>query len=48
VADHDLATWHRRCLQRGFPVGAPSVRGFEIINRIGNGWCAAAVFSVRG
>lgn len=48
VAEHDLAVWHTRCLDRGFPVGPPAVRGFNINDRIGNAWCAAAVFGVRG
>ncbi len=48
VAEHDLAAWHRRCLDRGYPVAAPAVRGFEITDRIGNRWCAAAVFGIRG
>jgi len=48
VAEHDLLAWHRRCLDRGYPVAAPAVRGFALTNRIGNGWCAAAVFAVRG
>lgn len=48
VAEHDLAAWHTRCLDRGYPVGAPAVRGFEINDRIGNAWCALAVFGIRG
>ncbi|GAB4188020.1 MAG: hypothetical protein Kow00105_02730 [Phycisphaeraceae bacterium] len=48
IAEHDLAAWHRRCLDRGHPVGPPAVRGFEINDRIGNAWCASAVFPVRG
>jgi hypothetical protein len=48
IAEHDLAAWHTRCLDRGFPVGPPAVRGFEINDRIGNGWCAVAAFGIRG
>ena len=48
IADHDLTAWHRRCLEKGFPVAAPAQRGFPITDRIGNGWCAAAAFGVRG
>jgi len=48
VAEHDLDVWHRRCLDRGFPVGVPAIRGFAMTDRIGNGWCAIAVFGVRG
>jgi len=48
VAEHDLLAWFDRCLKHGYPVASPSARGFPITNRIGNGWCAAAVFGVRG
>lgn len=48
VADHDIAAWHERCLEKGIPAGAPASRGFAINDRIGNAWCAAAVFGVRG
>lgn len=48
TAEHDLAVWHERCLGKGFPVGPPAVRGLPINNRIGNSWCTAAVFGVRG
>ena len=48
VAAHDLKAWHERCLKRGYPVGPPAVRGFTISDRIGNGWCAVAVFGVSG
>ncbi len=48
TAEHDLAAWHDRCLRKGFPVGPPAVRGLPIRDRIGNAWCTAAVFGVRG
>ena len=48
VAEHDLTVWHRKCLERGYPVGPPAIRGFPITDRIGNGWCSVAVFGVRG
>ena len=48
VAEHDLEAWHERCLDRGFPVAPPAVRGFGITDRIGNGWCGLGVFGVRG
>lgn len=48
VAEHDIAAWHQRCLDRGIPAGCPAVRGFPINDRVGNGWCAIAVFGVRG
>lgn len=48
IAEHDLAAWHRHCLDHGYPVNAPAVRGLPISDRIGNGYCTAAVFPVRG
>ncbi len=48
VAEHDLAAWHERCLQKGYPVGPPVLRGFTITDRIGNAWCQVGVFGVRG
>lgn len=48
IAEHDLAAWHERCLQRGYPVGPPASRGFAITDRIGNAWCELGVFGVRG
>lgn len=48
TAEHDLAAWHTRCLDKGYPVGPPAVRGFSITDRVGNAWCAAAMFGVRG
>lgn len=48
VAEHDLMVWHERCLQKGFPVGPPALRGVELTDRVGNAWCQVAVFGVRG
>lgn len=48
IAEHDVAAWHRRCLERGYPVGPPAIRGIKINDRIGNGYCTAAVFGIRG
>ncbi len=48
VAEHDLQAWHRRCLDKGYPVAAPVSRGFAITDRIGNAWCVPALFPVRG
>jgi hypothetical protein len=47
-AEHDLAVWHDRCLRRGLPVMPAALRGLAITDRIGNAWCAAAVFGIRG
>ena len=46
TAEHDLAAWLDRCLQRGLPVGAPSLRTFGITDRLGNGVCAVALYPV--
>ncbi|MCC6680404.1 MAG: hypothetical protein IT445_05825 [Phycisphaeraceae bacterium] len=48
MAEHDLLAWHTRCLDRGYPVSPPAARGFAIGDRMGNRWCAAAIFGVRG
>ncbi|MFA9479297.1 hypothetical protein ACERK3_13480 [Phycisphaerales bacterium AB-hyl4] len=48
TAEHDIAAWHKRCLDRGHLMGAPATRGFAITDRTGNQWCAVAVFNVRG
>ena len=47
-AEHDLAVWHERCIQKGYPVGPPALRGFPITDRIGNAWCQVGMFGVRG
>ncbi len=48
VAEHDILAWHERCVRKGLPVQVPAVRGLSITDRIGNAWCAVAVFGVRG
>lgn len=48
VAEHDLSAWHTRCVDKGYPIAAAAVRGFSITERIGNAWCAVAVFGARG
>jgi len=47
IAEHDILAWHERCLEKGYPVAAPALRGLPITDRIGNAWCAAAVFPIR-
>jgi hypothetical protein len=47
VADHDLGVWQDRCLKRGLPIAAPSIRQFPIADRIGNELCAIALYPVR-
>jgi hypothetical protein len=46
TAEHDLAEWLDRCLQRGLPVGSPSIRTLGITDRLGNGVCAVTVYPV--
>lgn len=48
LAEHDLMVWHQRCLDRGIPAMPPAVRSLAITDRMGNAWCTAAVFGVRG
>ncbi len=48
IAEHDLAAWHSRCLDRGYPVGMSVIRGFDITDRIGNSYCAIGLFALRG
>ncbi|MCC7408285.1 MAG: hypothetical protein IT442_09445 [Phycisphaeraceae bacterium] len=47
IAEHDILAWHERCLEKGYPVAAPALRGLPITDRIGNAWCAAALFPIR-
>ena len=48
TAEHDIAAWHQHCLAKGYPIATPAVRGLSITDRIGNGYCAAAMFGIRG
>lgn len=48
TAEHDLTAWHKRCLEKGYPIASPAARGFPITDRIGNAWCAVALFGIRG
>ena len=46
VADHDLNIWQDRCLARGLPIGAPSIRRIPINDRHGHGLCVLALYPV--
>jgi hypothetical protein len=46
VADHDLNIWQDRCLSRGLPIGAPSVRRIPMTDRHGHGLCVIALYPV--
>jgi hypothetical protein len=48
TARHDLEVMHGRLVEHDLPVSALDLRGFEITDRIGNGWCAAGLVRVRG
>lgn len=47
TARHDLEVWAHRCLDHGLPIGAPLAAGFAVADRIGNGWCQAALTAVK-
>ncbi len=48
TAEHDLAVWLDRCLQKGLPVGSPCLRRVAILDRLGNACCTVGLFPVRG
>lgn len=47
TARHDLAVWERKCLEKGYPVAPPVVRGLGLNDRMGNGYLSVALFAVR-
>lgn len=47
VARHDLDVWADRALDRGHGIETPRIRGFPIVDRLGNAWCAIAVTALR-
>jgi len=47
VAQHDLAAWEAKCIERGYPVAPPLQRSFAITERLGNALCTAALVPVR-
>lgn len=47
TAEHDLAAFTHRCLDKGLSVNAPVVRGFNLADRIGNRRASVAVVRVR-
>ncbi|MCZ6810483.1 MAG: hypothetical protein O7D97_00645 [Planctomycetota bacterium] len=47
IAEHDLAAWLARCLDRRLPIGSPSTREFTITDRLGNGVCVIALYPVH-
>lgn len=47
TAQHDIAAWEKRSLQKGYPVGAPIVRSFPITDRLGNAHTSIILVPVR-
>lgn len=47
TAQHDLAAFTHRCLDKGLSVSTPVVRGFDLADRIGNRRASVAVVRVR-
>jgi hypothetical protein len=47
VAEHDLNVWANRAVDRGHLIEPPRLRGFPIVDRLGNAWCAVALTAVR-
>lgn len=47
TAKHDLAAWEARVLKRGYPVAPAVIKGFDLIDRMGNARCTVALFPVR-
>jgi len=46
IARHDVRVWYERYIERGLPVGYPSLRMTSILNRLGNSVCAMAICPV--
>lgn len=47
IAEHDLGIWQDRCIARGLPIAAPSIRKLPINDRLGNCLCVTALYPVR-
>lgn len=47
TAQHDLGALLHRCLDRNLPVGAPSIGGFDIADRVGNARCSVCLIPVK-
>ena len=47
TAEHDLVAWESRTLKKGYPVAPAITRGFDLVDRLGNGRCTVALFPVR-
>ena len=47
IAEHDLLTWEREALRRGYPVAHPITRAFAITERLGNAHASVTLFPLR-
>ncbi len=47
TADHDLAAFMHRCLDRNLPVASPSTVRFDVADLIGNTMCTVCLVPVR-
>lgn len=47
IAIHDLGIWQDRCIARGLPIAAPSMRHWRLNDRMGNAACMIALYPVR-
>lgn len=47
TARHDVSAMLHRCLDRGLPVGSPTLRHLSIADRIGNALCTVCLVGVR-
>ena len=47
AAERDLMLWHDLQLKNNNPVSLPLIRGFKITDRIGNAWCAPALYRIH-
>lgn len=45
--EHDVLAFAHRCLDKGFPIGAPVRRSFRIADRLGNSLASVVVVEVR-
>ena len=47
TAEHDLAAWETRCLEKGYPVAPPRTHHIPLTDRLGNAHLAIAIVPVR-
>ncbi len=47
IASHDLEVWQDRCLDQGYPIGAPAERRLALQDRVGNQQGVARLYPVH-